>query len=231
MFWKVHCEESNTDNRSNTSGDGRFVLHRHRDDAGMHVDLRLEWNGALLGWRIAGDTLETGAWATVKLPHATRWLDNDLDAECLDRGVYRWETRSATECRVTLCGANGTRVLTLEQQAVPMAELRHLWQACTDLGIQPNSAAQLIRDGHHARHRAIARLCGLGHELDASAFDEKAWQKTMAGLTLDEIHSQLRAFEVRFDHKYPPLPTSQPAPLALDSTDDRKSAAMLILRG
>ena len=49
-----------------------------------------------------------------------------------------------------------------------------------------------------------------GRELDGESFDEALWRKTLEALTLDEIHGQLRSFEVRFDVKHPPMPVSRP---------------------
>lgn len=76
--------------------------------------------------------------------------------------------------------------------------------------MEPSRAGALIADGATARLRATERLCGLGRELDGDAFDDAVWRKTLSSLTLEEIHGQLRSFEVRFDLKYPPMPVSRP---------------------
>jgi hypothetical protein len=75
----------------------------------------------------------------------------------------------------------------------------------------------------------------LGRELDGSAFDDSVWRRVLAGLSLDEIHSQLRAFEVRFDQKYPPSPVSRPEKLRDADAEDsagttRAEGAMAIAR-
>lgn len=49
-----------------------FVLHKHDDASGPHHDLRLEEGNCLLGFRIAGDTVEPGCWATEKIPYSKR---------------------------------------------------------------------------------------------------------------------------------------------------------------
>jgi hypothetical protein len=94
-----------------------------------------------------------------------------------------------------------------------------------------SDAAQLVLDGIAARDRATARLCGLGRELDGGAFDESAWRKSLRGLSLDEIHAQLRAFEVRFDAKYPPAPVSRPERLPEDGEANRLDVARAIAAG
>ena len=82
-----------------------------------------------------------------------------------------------------------------------------------------------------SRQIAVERLCGLGRELDGAVFDEAVWRKTLRGLSLDEIHRQLHAYEVRFDRKYPPQSVSRPERLPEDKEEGRAGAAMAILRG
>ena len=103
-------------------------------------------------------------------------------------------------------------------------------EALAEIKMSGDYAGQLIRDGATARRLAVERLCGLGRELDGTAFDEPIWRKTLGGLTLREIHGQLRAFEVRFDRKYPPGPTSRPETLSDDGGDGRQEAALAILK-
>ena len=93
---------------------------------------------------------------------------------------------------------------------LPASAARTIAEALHALKAAPADAARLIADGVAARSRATERLCGLARELDGEAFEEKLCRRTLAGLTLDEIHAQLRAYEVRFDAKYPPLPVSKP---------------------
>jgi len=65
--------------------------------------------------------------------------------------------------------------------------------------------------------------------LDGTAFDDGVWRRALASLSLDEIHSQLRTFEVRFDQKYPPSPVSRPA--RLSETDPADSAGSKRVEG
>ena len=97
-------------------------------------------------------------------------------------------------------------------------------------GISSDGLPALLEDGIAARQRAIARFCGLGRELDGTSFDEAVWRKTLAPLSLTEIHRHLEGFEVRFDRKYPPQPVSQPE--ALDEADAGvgRDRAMSIVR-
>ena len=218
MYWKVSCVD---DGHLATpeKADGRFVLHRHHDNEGVHLDLRLEQHAFLSGWRIAGPSLDGTPWATVKAPHPLVWLDQDGDAIREDAGLYSWIERGSTRAVLLLRGRKETRQVLFEREegfsADVVCAMREALAAC---GGAAETAAHLITDGAAARARAIARLCGLGHELDGSAFDETVWRHTLRDLSLDAIHTHLRAFEVRFDAKYPPQPVSRPENLpAMDA--------------
>jgi len=232
MFFKVTSEQckdwpEGLDDRV----DGRFVLHRHRDEEGPHLDLRLEQDGHLMGWRIDANTLEDEAWGVEKGPHSTRWLEQDGDAVREDAGAYVWVERSRARKVLWLRGEKGLRFVRVEHQAgLPAHVVRAVASALHDAGANINDAGRLVMDGLTARGRAISRLCGLGRELDGAAFDEGVWRKTLAGLSLEEIHAQLRAYEVRFDAKYPPLPVSRPERLAGEREDTRRDAALTIAR-
>lgn len=205
MYWKLTCPATPQDRAATHPAggpDGRFVLHRHRDDQGPHLDLRLECGDCLLGWRIDAVELDGGPWAVEKPPHPLHWLDGDGDAIREDAGVYTWLERGTDRRRLLLDGRGVVRTFLFER--VP--------------GLSPRCA------------RAVARFCGLGRELDGSAFDEKVWRKALDALSLDEIHDQLRAYEVRFDLRYPPEPVSRPERLPDDARDERMDVAMTILR-
>jgi len=229
MYWKITA--ANLRHECTEGGsDGRFVLHRHRDAWGEHLDLRIEWDSALLGWRIDDLELREGAWATEKAPHPVQWLEQDGEAVRVDAGVYEWLARDNTEVRVALRGRTGEWVLCLERKTgLAPAAVRDVSVTLAGADAGPEDAAALIRDGLTARSRAIARLCGLGRELDGDAFDEKAWRKALTGLTLDEIHGHLRAYEQRFDAKYPPEPVSRPEKLPDIKSADRSARVMKIL--
>lgn len=230
MYWKITCEDVPADAVAPDSADGRFVLHRHTDADGPHLDLRLEHEGYLLGWRIDGPTLGGEPWATEKAPHPPHWLDHEGGAVCEDAGVYAWVERGARNT-VLLYGRHRARRISARRETglIPSA-VRAICSALAEAGAGAADAARLIRDGLHARHRAVERFCGLGKELDGNAFDDPVWRKTLAALTLDEIHAQLRAYEVRFDKTYPPQPVSQPEPLPAWDHTPRSSQAMAILR-
>jgi hypothetical protein len=233
MFWKIVCEEQGQAQGADgcpAPADGRFVLHRHHDADGPHLDLRLEQGDCLIGWRIAGVTLEDEPWATEKAPHAVRWLDHDGDAVREDAGRFTWLEQSADRCVVELRGQKGSRQLRLEREwRLPVGAARAIREALVEYGVAAEDASRLIGDGVTARRRAIERLCGLGRELDGSAFAEGTWRKLLAGLTLEEIHAQLAAYEVRFDQKYPPQPVSQSERLEPDSGESRSEAALAIM--
>ncbi|MDX9972713.1 MAG: hypothetical protein RBU21_06980 [FCB group bacterium] len=211
--------------------EGRFVLHRHRDADGPHYDLRLEQEGYLLGWRIDGDALEGQPWATEKMPHPAQWLEQDGEAARADEGLYAWVERDADRRELILWGRQGDRTVrfTRETGLPPLAQ-RDIRRTLEEAGAAPARAAQLVADGLTARRRASERLCGLGRELDGEAFDEALWRKSIEGLSLDEIHAQLRAYELRFDLKYPPQPVSQPEPLSPEGETGRAADVLSILR-
>lgn len=233
MYWRLNVEQTAGADAAGRAAldhvDGRFVLHKHRDEEGPHLDLRLEMDGYLIGWRIDSETLEGRPWATEKAPHGLRWLDQDADAKCLDAGLYMVRHNSGGSRTLLLQGTNGTRQLTVERvPGLPVSVVRDVMSALRDNRVEPTDAVQLVQDGLAARRRAMERLCGLGRELDGNAFDATSWRTLLAGLSLDEIHAQLRAYEVRFDQKYPPSPSSRPE--RLEEEPVRPAAALAIAR-
>ena len=56
-------------------------------------------------------------------------------------------------------------------------------------------------------------------------FGVDAWKRLLGGLSLDEIQTQLRAFEVRFDQKHPPSPVSRPETLPEESAEEGRAVA------
>lgn len=231
MYWKVR-RETPAENAGAERVDGRFVLHRHHDADGAHLDLRLEHEGFLLGWRIDGVSMADEPWATEKAPHPAGWLEHDGEAVREDAGVYTWVERGADRRTLLLRGSGGSWAVRFEREhGVSPSCAKSVWEALRACGADSSAAGLLIADGVAARQRAIRRLCGLGQELDGSAFDGESWRQILSGLSLEEIHRQLRPFEVRFDRKYPPNPVSQPEPLANDSPEeDRTVAAFAIAR-
>ena len=229
MFWKVTQQEA-PGATALDHVDGRFVLHKHLDDQGPHLDLRLDMNGYLMGWRIDAQSLDGTPWATEKTPHSLRWLDSDASAEFLDGGLYMWRPREADGSRALLLKSNsGVKQLRVERVAgLPACAAREVVEALRDGQMRSVDAGRLVRDGIAARGRAIERLCGLGRELDGSAFDAALWRKLLAELTLEEVHNQLRVFELRFDQKYPPSPVSRPE--CLEEEKACSGAALLIAR-
>ncbi len=209
MFWKI-AQLTETQAPSDFAPAGRFVLQRHTDAQGEHLDLRLEAEGHLRGWRIDAVALAPGAWATEKPPHPMRWLDAS-SSPCIDSGEYAVERWTRDGGALLLRGTgSSTRVVMTPAPELPVSAARAIAEALHTAKAAPEDAARLIADGLAARSRATERLCGLARELDGEAFEERVWRRTLAGLALDEIHAQLRAFELRFDVKYPPLPVSRP---------------------
>jgi len=227
MYWKIAANDSVTTHEVFAPA-GRFVLHRHTDPQGEHLDLRLEADGHLRGWRIDAAELAAGAWATEKPPHPLRWLDDDGEATRIDCGDYAVEEWGRDGGAIVLRGSNGSmRIVMTRARELVACVAQRIADVLHDRNVRPADAPALITDGLEARSRAIHRLCGLGRELDGDAFEETLWRKTLNSLTLGEIHQQLRAFEVRFDQKYPPLPVSH-----AETEDDapRAHEAMAIAR-
>lgn len=231
MYWKIRFESEGVPSELERT-DGRFVLHRHTDFGGPHLDLRLEEDACLVGWRLDGVELDGQRYATEKAPHPLWWLDRDGDAVRMDAGTYAWLERNDARGRLALCGQTGVRVLTVEREdGLPLVTVRAVQEAVKQHGVSVGEAGRLIGDGVTARRRAIERFCGLGRELDGSAFDDAASRKMLAALSLDEIQTQLRTLEVRFDQKYPPTPVSRPESLEEVRAGGRSETAMAIVQG
>lgn len=231
MFWRIQSEPLDAPPDTPVS-EGRFVIHRHTDHEGPHLDLRLEADGYLTGWRIDATTLDDAPWATAKAPHPTRWLDDTADVLREDAGVYAWERHDGQGGVLLLRGEHETRRVRVEPiGAFPTHAARAILDALRAGNADVRQAPRLIADGVAARQRAIARFCGLGRELDGDAFPESGWRDILTRLSLDEIHTHLRAYEVRFDQKHPPAPVSQPEPLETEDQGTRAEAAMAIARG
>jgi len=232
MFWRIDFDECGPDAPAGAdSPDGRFVLHRHTDEAGPHFDLRLEQEGYLAGWRIDGESLADAPWATEKRPHTLQWLDSDGDATREDAGTYAWLERGTRGGVLVLQGQGGGRIVRVSAMVgLPARSARAVYEAMTSCGVTDMDPGRLIEDGVAARRRAVERLCGLGRELDGPSFDEALWRRIAGNLTLAEIQGQLRTLEVRFDRKYPPHPVSRPETLREDDDGVRQDAALAILR-
>ncbi|GMV92318.1 MAG: hypothetical protein AMXMBFR82_20960 [Candidatus Hydrogenedentota bacterium] len=229
MYWSLTTEPLDPAQRA-CAPDGRYVLHRHRDAIGAHLDLRIETGDCLTGWRIDATALDGEPWATEKAPHDLSWLKHPGDAICLEAGTYQWLESTEDERAIALHSNGESRVIRMRRvDGLPPAAVRDIRQALDEGGVYEHDAARLITDGVTARTRALERFCGLGRELDGPSFDDTLWRKTLAQLSLDEIHVHLRAYEIRFDRKYPPAPVSQPEPLQEEGSRDPRRA-MNILR-
>lgn len=171
------------------------------------------------------------AWATEKAPHPVLWLDHDGDAVRVDEGVYTWIDRARDHRSLLLRGREGLwRVDAELEQGLPAETARAICAAARACGADVGDAGRLITDGVTARRRAVERFCGLGAELDGSAFDAEGWRRILAQLSLEEIHGQLRAYEIRFDQKYPPSPVWRPEKLPEIEAGQHAETALEIAR-
>jgi len=230
MFWKVSTEEVPA-NTTFERIDGRFVLHRHQDGEGPHLDLRVEHEGCLMGWRIDAVAIDGEPWATEKAPHSKRWLEDDGDAIRIDSGNFMWLERGPERRTLLLAGSKGVRRVCVECEGrLGASTAREIFDMAKQQGLKIEETPRLLADGIAARRRAIERLCGLGRELDGDSFADAAWRKLLAPLSLTEIHEQLRAYEVRFDKKFAPAPVSRPERLPEIECSERTGLAMSIAR-
>jgi hypothetical protein len=224
--------------------DGReFVLHRHRDEEGEHLDLRLEAGGALVGWRLphdASERLVRGETVACELKrmHPRKWLEVD-DEGCFveDSGRYRWVERSADRGVGVFGGERFAGTYTFTRRGLLEESARYEKSVSLikkelglDLGRAEDAEKFLasVRDGETARNRAVERLCALGRELAGDSFDEKMWRSTLSHLLLSEIHGHLRSFERRFDEKHPPLPVTKREKLEPDKRVRERLAAGIV---
>jgi len=212
----------------------RFVLHAHRDRDGDHLDLRLEEDDLLVGWRLPPDAVQQLALAgevscELKRIHPKRWLDVDDEGCTLeDSGTYRWLTKSGTGGLIAFRGEQlaGDYSVTRQERCGRSPADRYgnavsliQEELGLDLG-RTDDVAELIaraRDGDTARKRAVERLCALGRQLDGDSFDEQMWRTTIGRLSLREIQGHLRPFERRFDEKHPPVPVTKQERLESDT--------------
>ncbi|HNZ49370.1 MAG TPA: hypothetical protein PLY90_09900 [Candidatus Hydrogenedentes bacterium] len=230
MFWEI-AEVSRCGTAPDTQEEqGRFVLHRHDDGEGVHLDLRLEWGDTLSGWRIAGENLETGLWATEKMPHPADWLTQDRGLERKSAGLWRWEERSEDRRRVALQIGEETVRITLERRRGISAEtVRALSDLAKESKMPFSALAGLAADGLQARAREIERFCALSRMLDGEGFDEAGWRSLFSGMSLREISDRLAHVEIRHDRLHPPLPVSLPEKLTEDEGTSRMRHAYQIL--
>jgi len=208
----------------------RFVLHRHQDSAGPHLDLRIETPAYLLGWRVDGDALSCACLAMEKGPHPLRWLDEHGAMERVDAGIYQLLERTERSRTFLMKGREGVWRLRAEAEPLfPLSVYGAIREVIAQHGVRPADAAKLVEDGILARSRAVQRLSGLGRELDGDAFEIAAWRRMLDGLSLEEIQAHLRAYEVRFDRRYPPSPVSRPERLP-DAEEQGEDEAVALAR-
>ncbi len=230
MYWNL--QSSRGEHRRDFKSQGRFVLHKHHDSDGAHLDLRIEEEGHLEGWRIDASDLEGNTFATQKARHPKRWLDQGGDALRVDEGEYQWKSRDEHGGTLMLQGRDGSwRVDVTRDVGITPVIAHEIRGVLRENNTDALHAPGLIHDGLTARRHAIERLCGLGAILDGDAFDEKLWRRTLEGLRLDELHQQLRSFELRFDCAFPAQPVSRPESLNDETLKSRSDHALEIVRG
>ncbi len=222
-----------------------FVVHRHRDEEGEHLDLRLEDGEVLVGWRLPRDTSERlsdgqEVVCELKRMHPRRWLEVD-DEGCFveDAGRYRWLERGADRGVGVFGGKRFVgryRFVRRELSEEPASDRceKSVSLIRKELGLDLGRAEDAekllasVRDGETARKRAVERLCALGRQLDGDSFDERMWRCTLNHLLLREIQGHLRSFERRFDEKHPPVPVTKREKLESDKRVRERLAAGIV---
>ena len=228
MYWQL-TSMTRQEPMPGVAEGAHFVLHKHNDASGPHHDLRLEAGNCLLGFRIAGESLEAGCWATEKMPHPKEWLKQDRDAQRLLTGTYAWRDTEPEHRELTLHSEEATLTLHFERcDALPVESVRALATLARKQHLAVNTLAGLVEDGLTARRNAIARFCGLSRDLDGKSFDESGWRGMLEAMTLRQIGEQLAAVETRYDRSHPPAPVSRPEALE-HRQEDRSQRARHIL--
>ena len=231
MYWQI-TQITRQEPESPAADAPRFVLHRHKDTSGIHHDLRLEDGNCLLGFRIIGETLETGCWATEKMPHPKTWLEEDRDAQRLLAGAYAWRDTATDNRELILYTDESAVTLHLERcNALNVETIRALTTLAQEQHLTTETLPSLVEDGLTARRNAIGRFCGLSRELDGAGFDENHWRDLFNKLSLRQINEHLATVEKRFDKTHPPQPISHPESLIFDEVkqENRTQRAREIL--
>lgn len=210
MFWMLDSIETiNTDPLDGWAG--QWILHRHRDHYGPHLDLRLEFRGILGGLRVDADALIPGVPATEKGPHPNAWLTAEGPAQEVGRGRWAWE-KYTPDHRVLLLD-NGTDRLRLgwkRAPALPTSVIVQLAAWAQQNHLTPDQLSALCADGLRARQAARARCRGLAALIEAEHFDPDAWNDLLEPLNLDALNQKLDALEARLDQLHPPAPWTHP---------------------
>jgi len=245
LIEKVDDEREPDFSAREVAGGKGFVLHRHRDEEGEHLDLRLEDGAVVVGWRLPRDASERLAdgeevMCELKRMHPRKWLAvNNEGCFVEDAGRYRWLERSADRGVGVFGGERFVGRYSFKRRQLSERSGTERYEKSVslikkELGLDLGRAedAQKVlanfRDGETARKRAVERLCALGRELDGDSFDEKMWRSTLSHLLLTEIQGHLRSFERRFDEKHPPLPLTKREKLESDKRVRERLAAGIV---
>ena len=236
-YWELHPVAGEYELET---AEGKYVIHRHADGGGVHLDLRYEVGDKLSGFRIPVAELEeffgTGSKeCEPKGLHPVAWLEvNTSDCTLVERGVYGWRQSDGDGRVLVLRGEKWSGTFAVRRDDTPQMNLdavRRVAEACGAERFDEAVAQRIVskmQDGESARHHAVERLCGVGREVDGERFDEELWRRSVAGLSLREIQAHVGAYEKRFDEKYPLQPVTKPEPLDVqDNGRWQEIAAML----
>lgn len=202
--------------------EGRFVLHRHRDKYGDHLDLRIEQDGYLLGWRLEAQELGEVMWGTEKLPHHPAWLEEKNGVEVVLTGKYRWHSHDENSGYLILYDDQNTtpvRTYRIDRwRGLPLSIQQKIARCVQQHGIRWGQLAGLIEDGLTARKQAIHRLRGLVQFLDGESLDDSHWIQLLEQASLHEIHRYLHQWSVRAEMQQPPPRLTKPDPNTMPIT-------------
>ncbi|HOQ90371.1 MAG TPA: hypothetical protein PLX03_09560 [Candidatus Hydrogenedentes bacterium] len=205
---------------------GRWALHRHRDELGEHLDLRLEQDGVLGGLRVEGSELAPGVCAVEKGPHPLKWLAASASVEKLGAGRWGWLWREPALREIVLEERKAlTRLAWRRAETIPLRAAARLGAWCREHQVDPDQLEALCADGWLARQAARERCRGLAALLEGEVQDPAAWQKQFGTLSLAELNARLELLEARLDRKhFPPALAAPPDGASLPPEADAARA-------
>ncbi|MCX8065998.1 MAG: hypothetical protein N3G21_12650 [Candidatus Hydrogenedentes bacterium] len=176
---------------------GRFIIHRHSDIAGEHIDIRLEEDFSLVGWRVDG-TSELGdeMWGVAKLPHHPGLLD-DGTIPVVAKGKFRWLLDNKDDTFLELEFDDGEiRVYKVEKHGgLPASIQNRLNKIISDNGLSWDEALSLIGDGIKAREWLITKICGMVEYSGNYILPQAEYAEYLKGKSLDELKRNLTYWE------------------------------------
>lgn len=205
MIYRFQKMDSSVRLKSNPIATGRFIVQRHQDNLGVHIDIRLEHEGYLTGWRIDGvSELADEMWGEAKLPHNPNLL-YDANLPEIERGIYQWYLEDGEIGILELVSTSeDCKVFRVEKCCgVPLSVQRKLIEICSGYGLKWDEVSSLIGDGLKAREWMITKICGMAQYLDDQAFVQDDYVEYLKNRSFEELKESLIIWEKRLSLKKP----------------------------